>query len=384
MLHSECVCSTAPAPRARTISRCRRASADGRGDRACAAFPSASISRISAAVRSPFHAPLAVIASRSGSRVITALKLPLVPGTQPRASKRRPASASRRAISESSAAIADQSFSLPAILPRAEIDTLVEPSLDSASQEAGRFETPHILVSMASRPGVVGTALRRGLRKRCPHCGEGPLFSGWSHIDRCSSCGLVFVHNPGDTWAFTIIGDRVPIGAMIVVDLFRRRARASSAGHDDAGRAGGAGGVDQSQPVGRRDRAALLVASLLARSGGSYSAASCAWCSMMRQRMRCAYNRAARSSHATNRHAHVSHTRGGDPARGRRSTRSRRWANDATSSRRDADSPTCTSFRSMPRSIRRTTAQPRRSSVAARWRPKRWTGVCSAIQPTSS
>ena len=73
---------------------------------------------------------------------------------------------------------------------------------------------------MASRPGVIGTALRRGLRKRCPHCGEGPLFSGWSHIDRCSNCGLVFVHNPGDTWAFTIIGDRVPIGVMIVLIYF--------------------------------------------------------------------------------------------------------------------------------------------------------------------
>jgi hypothetical protein len=30
----------------------------------------------------------------------------------------------------------------------------------------------------------------------------------------------VFVRNPGDTWAFTIIGDRVPIGVMIVVIYF--------------------------------------------------------------------------------------------------------------------------------------------------------------------
>ena len=64
---------------------------------------------------------------------------------------------------------------------------------------------------------MIGTALGRGLRKRCPHCGQGPLFSGWSHIDRCAICGLVFVPNPGDTWAFTIIGDRVPLGAMIVL-----------------------------------------------------------------------------------------------------------------------------------------------------------------------
>jgi len=64
------------------------------------------------------------------------------------------------------------------------------------------------------------TALGRGLRKRCPHCGEGRLFSGWSELERCSVCGLVFTRNPGDTWAFTIFGDRLPIGAMIVVIYF--------------------------------------------------------------------------------------------------------------------------------------------------------------------
>jgi uncharacterized protein (DUF983 family) len=71
-----------------------------------------------------------------------------------------------------------------------------------------------------SRSTLIGTALWRGLRKRCPHCGEGPLFAGWSHLDRCSRCGLIFVRNPGDTWAFTIVGDRLPIGAMIVVIYF--------------------------------------------------------------------------------------------------------------------------------------------------------------------
>jgi uncharacterized protein (DUF983 family) len=72
----------------------------------------------------------------------------------------------------------------------------------------------------ASRSRVIRTALGRGLRKRCPHCGEGPLFSGWSHIERCSVCGLVFVGNPGDTWAFAIFGDRLPLAAMIVVVYF--------------------------------------------------------------------------------------------------------------------------------------------------------------------
>ena len=70
------------------------------------------------------------------------------------------------------------------------------------------------------RRELISTALRRGLRKRCPHCGKAPLFSGWSLLDRCSSCGLVFVSNPGDTWAFTIIGDRLPIAVIIVVIYF--------------------------------------------------------------------------------------------------------------------------------------------------------------------
>ena len=70
-------------------------------------------------------------------------------------------------------------------------------------------------------PGkLIRTSLRRGLRKRCPHCGKGPLFSGWSHFERCSVCGLVYAPNPGDTWAFTVFGDRLPIGAMIVVIYF--------------------------------------------------------------------------------------------------------------------------------------------------------------------
>ena len=63
----------------------------------------------------------------------------------------------------------------------------------------------------------IRTALWRGLTRRCPHCGIGPLFSGWRHIDRCSACGLVFERNSGDTWFFTIIGDRLPVAIGIVL-----------------------------------------------------------------------------------------------------------------------------------------------------------------------
>ena len=70
------------------------------------------------------------------------------------------------------------------------------------------------------RPKFIRTALGRGLRKRCPHCGKGRLFSGWSHLERCPVCGLVFEPRRGDTWAFTIIGDRLPIGLMIILIYF--------------------------------------------------------------------------------------------------------------------------------------------------------------------
>jgi uncharacterized protein (DUF983 family) len=73
---------------------------------------------------------------------------------------------------------------------------------------------------MPSGSKLIITALRRGLRRRCPHCGEGRLFTGWSLRDRCSVCGLVFVNNPGDTWAFTIVGDRLPLGVMVVLIYF--------------------------------------------------------------------------------------------------------------------------------------------------------------------
>ena len=71
-----------------------------------------------------------------------------------------------------------------------------------------------------SRSQLISTALWRGLRRRCPHCGVGRLYSGWSQVESCSSCGLVFTRNPGDIWAFTIVGDRLPIGVIVVVIYF--------------------------------------------------------------------------------------------------------------------------------------------------------------------
>jgi len=73
---------------------------------------------------------------------------------------------------------------------------------------------------MSDRRALVQRALSRGARKRCPHCGVGALFIGWHHIDRCANCGLIFERNPGDTWAFTVIGDRLPIAVIIALIYF--------------------------------------------------------------------------------------------------------------------------------------------------------------------
>ena len=107
VLHIECVWSTAPAPRTRTISTCSRASADG--------LPAPARHRRAVAV--DFEDLVGgEIALRHAARrdrktqrlaTKTALKLPLVPSTQPRASKRRPISTRRREMSRNSAGIAD-------------------------------------------------------------------------------------------------------------------------------------------------------------------------------------------------------------------------------------------------------------------------------------
>ncbi len=67
--------------------------------------------------------------------------------------------------------------------------------------------------------------LTRGLRRRCPHCGEGPLFRKWFTLyECCRVCGLVYLRNQGDLWGFWIIGDRIPVAFGVIVLYFGFRA----------------------------------------------------------------------------------------------------------------------------------------------------------------
>lgn len=45
---------------------------------------------------------------------------------------------------------------------------------------------------------TAGEAISRGLRKRCPNCGRGEVFSSFFRLNtRCSECGFVFEREPG-------------------------------------------------------------------------------------------------------------------------------------------------------------------------------------------
>lgn len=69
------------------------------------------------------------------------------------------------------------------------------------------------------------TILGRGMRKRCPQCGEGKIFSGWHNVaERCGACDLDLDTREGDTWAFMYISTAGLTGLFFVVMLLVRPA----------------------------------------------------------------------------------------------------------------------------------------------------------------
>jgi uncharacterized protein (DUF983 family) len=70
-----------------------------------------------------------------------------------------------------------------------------------------------------------GLVLRRGLRRRCPRCGVGPLFKRWIEAhERCSACGVLLQRDYGDVWLFLLLVDRIPIFLAIVILYFGFRS----------------------------------------------------------------------------------------------------------------------------------------------------------------
>ena len=62
------------------------------------------------------------------------------------------------------------------------------------------------------------TAVTRGLRGRCPRCGEGELFQGWNRLrETCPACGLPLEPRIGDTWFFMYMTTAGMTGMLVVI-----------------------------------------------------------------------------------------------------------------------------------------------------------------------
>lgn len=76
--------------------------------------------------------------------------------------------------------------------------------------------------AVAATDRRLGPAMLRGLRHRCPRCGEGALFSGYLKVvDACPSCGQELHHHRADDAPpyFTIfISGHIIVPLMIVME----------------------------------------------------------------------------------------------------------------------------------------------------------------------
>lgn len=69
---------------------------------------------------------------------------------------------------------------------------------DNARPAAAQaFAPTAVVLAEDDRPSW--PAIRRGFRRRCPHCGEGRLFDGYLKVtDSCAACGEVLKHHRAD------------------------------------------------------------------------------------------------------------------------------------------------------------------------------------------
>ena len=70
-------------------------------------------------------------------------------------------------------------------------------------------------------------------------------------MGQCPECGLVYERNPGDTWGWVIIGDRIPVAAGIVEEARRRQVEVIVMGGEPPSRVRGGpvlGGRGGSRP----------------------------------------------------------------------------------------------------------------------------------------
>jgi uncharacterized protein (DUF983 family) len=67
------------------------------------------------------------------------------------------------------------------------------------------------------------TLLWRGCRKKCPQCGQGPLYQRWLKLhEHCPVCGLQYLANQGDLFGTLLFLDRVLFLIPLVVLIYFR------------------------------------------------------------------------------------------------------------------------------------------------------------------
>lgn len=72
----------------------------------------------------------------------------------------------------------------------------------------------------------------RGLRRRCPQCGLGPLFTGWYEpIDKCAVCDLPLTSSDGFTLGLMYVTTAALTGIIIVAMLLIGAPRNLWLGH---------------------------------------------------------------------------------------------------------------------------------------------------------
>jgi uncharacterized protein (DUF983 family) len=68
--------------------------------------------------------------------------------------------------------------------------------------------------------GKIRTAIARGLRRRCPQCGEGRLYRGFYTLEkRCPHCALDLGRLDEDCWGFMYLSTAFMTG-LIVIGMF--------------------------------------------------------------------------------------------------------------------------------------------------------------------
>jgi uncharacterized protein (DUF983 family) len=73
-----------------------------------------------------------------------------------------------------------------------------------------------------NRPRDVMTAVTKGLKLKCPNCGEGKLFRAYLKVaDTCPACGEELHHNRTDDappWAVMLIVCHIVVGGVLVME----------------------------------------------------------------------------------------------------------------------------------------------------------------------